>query len=130
MYRMAIIGSGPGGLSAACRAAEMGDSHILLEAQPQLCNTIFRYQKRKNAIALTGRNKVHIVNRKGEFSRAKEGNNAAILQAIERGAVKCQYHSAIECVEELAPGHASGRRLLLKLNSKEGPAQIPCDRII
>src|SRR5690606_23593372 len=50
-YRIAIVGSGPGGLSAACRAAEMGDSHVLLEAQPHLSNTIFRYQKGKHVMA-------------------------------------------------------------------------------
>ena len=50
-YKIAIVGSGPGGLSAACRAAEMGDSHILLEAQPHLSNTIFRYQKGKHVMA-------------------------------------------------------------------------------
>ena len=32
-YRMAIVGSGPGGLSSACRAAEMGDSHVGLQAR-------------------------------------------------------------------------------------------------
>src|SRR5581483_7240661 len=50
-YRIAIVGSGPGGLSAACRAAEAGDSHVLLEAQPHLSNTIFRYQKGKHVMA-------------------------------------------------------------------------------
>ncbi len=50
-YRIAIIGSGPGGLSAACRAAGKSDSHILLEAQPHLSNTIFRYQKGKHVMA-------------------------------------------------------------------------------
>ena len=50
-YRIAVVGSGPGGLSAACRAAEMGDSHILLEAKPHISNTIFRYQKGKHVMA-------------------------------------------------------------------------------
>src|ERR1041385_7620221 len=50
-YRIAIVGSGPGGLSAACRAAEAGDSHVLLEAQPHLSNTIYRYQKAKHVMA-------------------------------------------------------------------------------
>ncbi len=49
-FRIAIIGSGPGGLSAAAHAAEMGVSHILLEAEPHLCNTIFRYQKGKHVM--------------------------------------------------------------------------------
>ncbi|HEX6834545.1 MAG TPA: cyclic nucleotide-binding domain-containing protein [Rudaea sp.] len=46
-FRIAIIGSGPGGISAAARAAERGESHVLLEAEPHLSNTIFRYQKGK-----------------------------------------------------------------------------------
>ncbi len=249
-YRIAIIGSGPGGLSAACRAAEKGDSHILLEAQPHLSNTIFRYQKGKhvmaepnvlplrastgfeagtrekildvwnqdtarhkvnirhraevvriekldshfrltlqsgetvdavnvvmgigvqgnprkmgvpgeelpniqyslddpdeykgetivvigagdaaieNAVALARNNTVHIVNRKNEFSRAKDGNNSLILQAIEQGKVRCHYDSAPEIVEALSASHASGRRMLLKLNSKDGAVDVPCDRII
>ena len=49
--KIAIVGSGPGGLSAAARAAEQGVSHILLEASPQLSNTIFRYQKGKHVMA-------------------------------------------------------------------------------
>jgi CRP-like cAMP-binding protein/Fe-S-cluster-containing hydrogenase component 2/thioredoxin reductase len=49
--KIAIIGSGPGGLSAAARAAEQGVSHLLLEASPQLSNTIFRYQKGKHVMA-------------------------------------------------------------------------------
>src|ERR1043166_8443306 len=50
-FRIAIVGSGPAGLSAACRAAEAGDPHVLLEAQPHLSNTIFRYQKGKHVMA-------------------------------------------------------------------------------
>ncbi|WP_281784086.1 cyclic nucleotide-binding domain-containing protein [Sinimarinibacterium flocculans] len=249
-YRIAIVGSGPGGLSAACRAAEMGDSHVLLEAQPHLSNTIFRYQKGKhvmaepnvlplrastgfdagtrekildvwntdtarlkvnvrhraevvkiekqdagfaltmasgdtvlaekvvlgigvqgnprkmgvpgedlpniqyqlddpdeykgetivvigagdaaieNAVALARNNTVHIVNRKNEFSRAKDGNNSLILNAIEQGKVRCHYNSSPEVVEKLETGHASGKPMLLRLNSKEGAVDVPCDRII
>ncbi|MEO8672941.1 MAG: cyclic nucleotide-binding domain-containing protein [Tahibacter sp.] len=46
-FKIAIVGSGPGGLSAAARAAERGESHVLLEAEPHLSNTIYRYQKGK-----------------------------------------------------------------------------------
>ena len=53
-YRIAIIGSGPGGLSAAARAAEAGVSHILIEAEPHISNTIFRYQKGKHVMAEPG----------------------------------------------------------------------------
>lgn len=249
-YRIAVVGSGPGGLSAACRAAEMGDSHILLEAKPHLSNTIFRYQKGKhvmaepsvlplrasarfdvgareailqaweedvrergvniryeaevtaiqrdescfridcadgtrvtadaavlaigvqgnprklgapgedlpgiqytlddpdeyrdevivvvgagdaaieNAVALARRNTVHIVNRKDEFSRAKEGNNNLILQAIDDGQVVCHYNTTVDSVEALSADDASGRSMRLTLNGKEDQVVVDCDRII
>src|SRR5690606_5589054 len=46
-FKIAIVGSGPGGLSAAARAAERNESHVLLEAEPHLSNTIYLYQKGK-----------------------------------------------------------------------------------
>jgi choline dehydrogenase-like flavoprotein len=53
-YTIAIVGAGPGGLSAAARAAETGTSHVLLEAAPHLSNTIYRYQKGKHVMAEPG----------------------------------------------------------------------------
>ncbi|HWU67727.1 MAG TPA: cyclic nucleotide-binding domain-containing protein [Stenotrophobium sp.] len=50
-YRIAVIGSGPAGLSAAARAAEQGISHVLLEAEAHLSSTIYRYQKGKHVMA-------------------------------------------------------------------------------
>ena len=50
-YQVAIIGSGPGGLSAAITAAEQGLSHILLERTSHLSDTIFKYQKGKKVMA-------------------------------------------------------------------------------
>jgi len=50
-YQIAIVGAGPGGLSAAGRAAQVGLSHILLEASPHLANTIQLYQKGKHVMA-------------------------------------------------------------------------------
>jgi len=52
--KIAVVGSGPGGLSCAARAAEHGVSHVLLEAEVQLSNTIFRYQKGKYVMAEPG----------------------------------------------------------------------------
>ncbi len=49
--KIAIIGAGPGGLSAAMRAAELGVSHVLLEGSPNLANTIQRFQKGKLVMA-------------------------------------------------------------------------------
>lgn len=49
--RIAIVGSGPAGLSAAARAAELGLSHVLLEKTGHLSDTIFKYQKGKHVMA-------------------------------------------------------------------------------
>jgi len=50
-YKIAIVGAGPGGLSAAAQAAELGVSHILLEASPQIAQTVRRFQKGKLVMA-------------------------------------------------------------------------------
>lgn len=50
-YRIAIIGSGPAGLSAASRAAQLGLSHILIEKTDHLSDTIYKYQKGKHVMA-------------------------------------------------------------------------------
>lgn len=49
--RIAIIGSGPAGLSAAAHAAALGISHVLLEKTDHLSDTIFKYQKGKHVMA-------------------------------------------------------------------------------
>lgn len=50
-YQIAIVGSGPGGMSAGGRAAENGVSHILLERTDHLSDTIYKYQKGKYVMA-------------------------------------------------------------------------------
>jgi cGMP-dependent protein kinase 2 len=47
-FRIAILGSGPAGLSAAAHAAQRGISHILLEKTDHLSDTIYKYQKGKH----------------------------------------------------------------------------------
>ncbi|HEX8645250.1 MAG TPA: NAD(P)-binding domain-containing protein, partial [Allosphingosinicella sp.] len=50
-FRIAIVGSGPAGLSAAARAAELGLAHVLLEKTDHLSDTIYKYQKGKHVMA-------------------------------------------------------------------------------
>jgi cGMP-dependent protein kinase 2 len=50
-YRIAIVGSGPAGLSAAGRAAQLGLKHVLLEKTDHLSDTIYKYQKGKHVMA-------------------------------------------------------------------------------
>jgi thioredoxin reductase/Fe-S-cluster-containing hydrogenase component 2/CRP-like cAMP-binding protein len=49
--QLAIIGAGPGGLSAAVTAAERKLSHVLLERADHLSDTIYKYQKGKAVMA-------------------------------------------------------------------------------
>ena len=51
LYRIAIVGSGPAGLSAAGRAAQLGLTHVLLEKTDHLSDTIYKYQKGKHVMA-------------------------------------------------------------------------------
>src|SRR5690606_1842200 len=50
-FKVAIVGSGPAGLSAAGRAAALGMSHVLIEKTGHLSDTIFKYQKGKHVMA-------------------------------------------------------------------------------
>ncbi|MSO88748.1 MAG: cyclic nucleotide-binding domain-containing protein [Rhodospirillaceae bacterium] len=50
-YAIAIVGSGPAGLSAAGRAAKRGASYVLLERTTHLSDTIYKYQKKKHVMA-------------------------------------------------------------------------------
>jgi CRP-like cAMP-binding protein/Fe-S-cluster-containing hydrogenase component 2/thioredoxin reductase len=50
-FKVAIVGSGPSGLSAAAHAAELGVSHVLLEAEQHPADTIYKYQKGKYVMA-------------------------------------------------------------------------------
>ena len=245
-FKVAIIGSGPGGMSAAGRAAQNGVPHILLEKTDHLSDTIYKYQKGKlvmatpdvlplrspmdfamgiredvlgiwdrqaaelkinvrfnaeatkiakgdkgftltingketiaadavvlaiglqgnlrklgvpgsdnhprvqyqvddpdeysdetivvvgagdaaieNAVALAKQNKVIIVNRSGEFARAKQGNLDLISKSLDKGVLDCMYNSAPVKVENL-----SGDRMKLTLKTAEGEALVECDRII
>ena len=51
VFRVAIIGSGPAGLSAAGRAAALGMNHVLIEKTDHLSDTIYKYQKGKHVMA-------------------------------------------------------------------------------
>lgn len=74
----------------------------------------------ENAVALARQNTVIIVNRRAEFARAKQGNLSLILNAIDKGDIQCYYESSPLSVD------AAG----ITLETADGEARIPCDRII
>ncbi|MBA6411577.1 cyclic nucleotide-binding domain-containing protein [Parahaliea sp. F7430] len=83
----------------------------------------------ENAIALSDYNKVFIINRRNEFSRAKDGNLNAVLAAINdknRG-FYCRYESSVAGLELPA---CSGQLGALILNTPSGEERIECHRII
>ena len=67
--KVAIVGSGPAGLSAASRAAHLGLSHVLLEKTDHLSDTIFKYQKGKRVLATPDRLDLRSDCRFGEGAR-------------------------------------------------------------
>ena len=83
----------------------------------------------ENAIALARHNKVVIVNRRSEFSRAKEGNLNAILAAINDPKVRlrCAYDSSVGSLELPTQIGAAGA---ITLKNPSGEERIECHRII
>ncbi len=74
----------------------------------------------ENAVALSKNNNVFIVNRRGEFARAKDGNIKLIEKAIDDNQITCFYNSNPKLIE---PGK-------LTLETSDGEAEVKCDRII
>lgn len=83
----------------------------------------------ENAIALTANNKVSILNRKDEFSRAKEGNLNNILAAIsnEKVALECYYSASVKLVET---DDSDPTILHVTLNTSDGEEKVVANRII
>jgi Fe-S-cluster-containing hydrogenase component 2/CRP-like cAMP-binding protein/thioredoxin reductase len=82
----------------------------------------------ENALALSRKNKVVIVNRKGEFSRAKPGNLDAVLAAINDRDVpfSCRYNSAVKALTLPSQGESGS----ITLRTAEGEETLPCHRVI
>lgn len=74
----------------------------------------------ENAVALSKQNTVSIVNRRGEFARAKQGNLNAVTAGIEAGTITGYFNASPAKIE---PGK-------LTLNTADGNAIVECDRII
>ena len=51
IFQVAIIGSGPAGLSAAAHASVLGLRHVLIEKADHVSDTIYKFQKGKHVMA-------------------------------------------------------------------------------
>jgi Fe-S-cluster-containing hydrogenase component 2/thioredoxin reductase len=81
----------------------------------------------ENALALAEQNEVWILNRRDEFSRAKEGNLNAILAAISDSgqSLRCYYSTSVKEVVEDGEG-----AMAMTLDTPEGEVVLGCDRVI
>ncbi len=82
----------------------------------------------ENALALSKNNKIYLVNRRSEFSRAKEGNLNAVLAAINDRNLEfdCFYESSVKSL--ILP--ESGQNGQVVLNTAEGEVSVSCDLVI
>lgn len=83
----------------------------------------------ENALALSAQNDVWIINRGKEFSRAKDGNLAAIVAAISdrERRMGCYYGSRIKTIASNAGGKT---RLSVTLETATGEKSVDCHRVI
>ncbi|HYJ30986.1 MAG TPA: cyclic nucleotide-binding domain-containing protein, partial [Allosphingosinicella sp.] len=133
-YRIAIVGSGPAGLSAAARAAQLGLSHVLLEKTDHLSDTIYKYQKGKHVMAtpsqLVLRSDMHF----------DAGKREAVLgtwdrQAAERS-VNVMLHAEVKAIEgergaftlQLADGRTvAAETVVLAIGTQGNPNRMRCE---
>ena len=84
----------------------------------------------ENALALANNNSVIILNRRDEFTRAKDGNLRDITRGLDNGTLECMYNASPTAVTALEAGHASGKRLRLEIKTKDGVSEVLCERIV
>jgi len=82
----------------------------------------------ENAVALTAQNRVTILNRKDEFSRAKQGNLDSIIAAISNPNVPldCLYNSSIKQVD----AQSDTGEFTAIIDTPDGEIPTQCNRII
>ncbi len=82
----------------------------------------------ENALGLSGNNEIHIINRRNEFSRAKDGNLNAVLSAInnKNNDFYCHYNTNVKSIG--LPDNKGNGTIIL--DTPEGDKTINCDCII
>ncbi len=86
----------------------------------------------ENALGLAARNRVYIVNRRDEFSRAKEGNLNAVLAAISdpNRDFHCFYGASIRLIDEHLATDAGAPPMQVLVDTPDGERSVACHRVI
>ncbi|MBV9931878.1 MAG: cyclic nucleotide-binding domain-containing protein [Alphaproteobacteria bacterium] len=130
--RIAIVGSGPAGLSAAARAAALGLSHVLLEKADHLSDTIYKYQKGKHVMATPAQ----LVLRSDMPFEA--GKREAVLGAWDAraGAIAVRLNAEVRAIEgargafmlRLADGDTiEAESVVLAIGTQGNPNRMRCE---
>ena len=113
VFKVAVVGAGPAGLSAAARAAELGLSHVLLEASPHLANTVGRFQKGKLVMAEPAR--LPLRSSVGFVAGSRESVLATWQQDLKRHRVNLRTGASVVSISgqrgNFKLGLASGQQL-------------------
>jgi len=133
-YKIAIIGSGPAGLSAAARAAKKGLSHVLLEKTDHLSDTIYRYQKGKHVMATPA---VLVLRAECEFDAGKrEKILAQWNEDTAAASVNVKYNADVKAITgdkgdftiELTKGDPiKAESIVLAIGTQGNPNRMRCD---
>ena len=83
----------------------------------------------ENALALAKQNRVIMVNRNDEFTRCKEGNLSAVLDAIKAGDIECRFGTKVEKVIEITDAGATHPASFV-CKTPQGQESIACHRVI
>ena len=134
VYRVAIIGSGPAGLSAAAHAAKLGLRHVLIEKTDHLSDTIFRYQRGKHVMAtpsqLVLRSDVAFDAGKREavLGRWDADARATGVELLLRTEVKSITGAAGAFALALSDGHTiAAETVVLAIGTQGNPNTMRCD---
>lgn len=81
----------------------------------------------ENALALTGRNQVIILNRSDDFSNLKESNLTQLMEARQKGALDWLLQTKPQSIEQNSSGDFP---ITLFASTPNGIERIPCHRVI
>jgi len=81
----------------------------------------------ENALALTGRNQVIILNRAEDFSNLKDSNLNHLMEARQKGAIDWLLQTKPQSIEQNTQGDFP---ITLFANTPNGVERIPCHRVI